>query len=93
MIRWVEHSGQDGASPVARPAELDIFGPDAPESGLHLGEGMLARADSYADFLRMLLRHGSLGEPGSLQHRSVETLYAPHTPLTAPTPTTASSCG
>lgn len=77
-------SGQDGALRVARPGELDIFGPDVPgyaaESALNLGgEGMLATADGYADFLRMLLRHGTLGERRFLERGTVETLYAPHT--------------
>ena len=77
-------SGQDGALRVARPGELDIFGPDVPgyaaESALYLGgEGMLATADGYADFLRMLLRHGTLGERRFLERGTVETLYAPHT--------------
>ena len=77
-------SGQDGALRVARPGELDIFGPDVPgyaaASALYLGgEGMLATADGYADFLRMLLRHGTLGERRFLERGTVETLYAPHT--------------
>lgn len=77
-------SGQDGALRVARPGELDIFGPDVPgyaaESALYLGgEGMVATADGYADFLRMLLRHGTLGERRFLERGTVETLYAPHT--------------
>ena len=77
-------SGQDGALRVARRGELDIFGPDvpgyAPESALYLGgEGMVATADGYADFLRMLLRHGTLGERRFLERGTVETLYAPHT--------------
>ena len=77
-------SGQDGALRVARRGELDIFGPDvpgyAPESALYLGgEGMVATADGYADFLRMLLRHGILGERRFLERGTVETLYAPHT--------------
>ncbi len=64
-------------------------GPDvpgyAPESALHLGgEGMLATADGYADFLRMLLRHGALGERRFLERGSVETLYAPHTLTDSP---------
>ena len=82
-------SGKDGALRVARPGELDIFGPDvpgyAPESALHLGgEGMLATADGYADFLRMLLHHGALGERRFLERGSVETLYAPHTLTDSP---------
>ena len=82
-------SGQDGALRMARPGELDIFGPDVPgyaaESALYLGgEGMLATAAGYADFLRMLLRHGSLGEYRFLQRSSVETLYAPHTLTDSP---------
>ena len=53
-------SGRDGVLRPAHPGELDIFGPDVPgydpDNRLHLGgEGMLATADGYADFLRMLL--------------------------------------
>ena len=82
-------SGQDGALRVARPGELDIFGQDvpgyAPESALYLGgEGMVATADGYADFLRMLLRHGTLGERRFLERSTVETLYAPHTLTESP---------
>ena len=82
-------SGKDGALRLARPGELDIFGQDvpgyAPERALYLGgEGMLATADGYADFLRMLLRHGTLGERRFLERASVETLYAPHTLTDSP---------
>ena len=82
-------SGKDGALRLAHPGELDIFGQDvpgyAPESALYLGgEGMVATADGYADFLRMLLRHGTLGERRFLEHASVETLYAPHTLTDSP---------
>lgn len=72
-------SGKDGTLRPAHPGELDIFGQDvpgyAPESALYLGgEGMVATADGYADFLRMLLRHGTLGERRFLERASVETL-------------------
>ena len=82
-------SGKDGALRLARPGELDIFGQDVPsygpESALYLGgEGMVATADGYADFLRMLLRHGALGERRFLKRASVEALYAPHTLTNSP---------
>ena len=82
-------SGQDNELRVAHPGELDIFGPDVPgydpDHPLYLGgEGMLATADGYADFLRMLLNHGTLNGRRFLETATVENIYAPHTQLDNP---------
>ena len=82
-------SGQDDELRVARPGELDIFGADVPgydpEHQLYLGgEGMLATADGYSDFLRMLLNHGTLNGHRFLETSTVEDIYAPHTQLDNP---------
>ncbi len=82
-------SGRDGELRVALPGELDIFGADVPgyEPGhpLYLGgEGMLATADGYSDFLRMLLNHGTLNGHRFLETATVEDIYAPHTLLGSP---------
>ena len=77
-------SGRDGALREAHPGELDIFGPDVPgydpAHELYLGgEGMLATADGYADYLRMLLNGGSLNGYRFLDASTVEDIHAPHT--------------
>ena len=82
-------SGRDNELRVAHPGELDIFGADVPgyDPGhpLYLGgEGMLATADGYADFLRMLLNHGTLNGQRFLETATVENIYAPHTQLDNP---------
>ena len=82
-------SGQGGSLRPAYPGELDIFGPDVPdydpEHELYLGgEGMVATADGYADFLRMLLNHGTLNGTRFLETSTVEDIYAPHTQLDNP---------
>ncbi len=74
---------------VAHQGELDIFGADVPGYGpdheLYLGgEGMLATADGYADFLRMLLNHGTLNGQRLLETATVENIYAPHTQFDNP---------
>lgn len=82
-------SGQDAELRVAHLGELDIFGSDVPgydpEHPLYLGgEGMLATADGYTDFLRMLLNHGTLNGQRFLETATVENIYAPHTQLDNP---------
>ena len=82
-------SGQGGTLRPAYPGELDIFGPDVPDYDpdhpLYLGgEGMVATADGYADFLRMLLNHGTLNGTRFLETSTVEDIYAPHTQLDNP---------
>ena len=82
-------SGRDGALRPAHAGELDIFGADVPDYDpdhpLYLGgEGMLATADGYADFLRMLLNRGTLNGRRFLETSTVEDIYAPHTLLDNP---------
>lgn len=79
-------SGKDGQLRVAKDGELDIFGPSVPDydpaHALYLGgEGMIATADGYADFLRMLLNRGTLNGSRVLEESSIEDLTAPHTQL------------
>ena len=79
-------SGADSLLRPAHPGELDIFGPDVPDyeadHALYLGgEGMLATADGYADFTRMLLSKGELNGYRMLDEETVEDIYAPHTQL------------
>jgi len=70
----------------ANEGELDIFGPSYPRydnaSELYLGgEGMVGTADGYADFVRMLVRHGELNGHRFLDRATVEDIYAPHSQL------------
>lgn len=81
-------SGEDSILRHATEGELDIFGPDVvdydPDHTLYLGgEGMLATANGYADFLRMMLAHGTLNGVRYLEEASVRDMYAPHTNLTS----------
>ena len=82
-------SGADGTLRPARAGELDIFGSDVPDYDpartLYLGgEGMLATADGYADFLRMLLDGGALNGVRVLDAETVALMHAPHTQLDNP---------
>ena len=82
-------TGRDSVLRVANRGELDIFGPDVPDynSNHHLylgGEGMVATADGYADFVRMLLKRGELNGHRFLEKETVEDMYAPHTQLDSP---------
>lgn len=82
-------SGRDTLIREAIPGELDIFGSDLPDYDpdhrLYLGgEGMLATADSYADFLRMLLNGGELNGNRFLDKSTVAEIHAPHTQLDSP---------
>ena len=79
-------SGKGGVLHEALPAEVQEFGtsfpPYEPESELYLGgEGMVATADAYADFARMLLRRGELNGYRFLEESTVEEMAAPHTQL------------
>ena len=79
-------SGKDTILRLAHPGELDIFGgklPDYdPQRKLFLGgEGMLATAAGYADFLRMLLQGGELNGTRVLEKSTVEDIHKPHTLL------------
>lgn len=82
-------TGRDSILREAKKGELDIFGADVPDYDpaheLYLGgEGMIATADGYADFVRMLLKRGTLNGHRFLDKSSVEDIYAPHTQLDNP---------
>ncbi len=82
-------TGRDSILREAKKGELDIFGPDVPDYDLNHplylgGEGMLATADGYTDFVRMLLRRGELNGYRFLEKETVEDIYAPHTQLDNP---------
>lgn len=79
-------SGKDGKLRFAEAGELDIMGANTidyrPESNTFFGgEGMLGTADGYADFLRMLLNHGTLNGHRFLEEDTVKKMYAPHTQI------------
>ena len=82
-------SGKDTLLREANPGELDIYGAHVPDYDpaheLYLGgEGMVATADGYADFLRMLVGHGQLNGHRFLEEETVKDIYAPHTQLDSP---------
>ncbi|MEM7575518.1 MAG: serine hydrolase [Bacteroidota bacterium] len=82
-------TGRDSLLRQANRGELDIFGPDVPtynsDHELYLGgEGMLATADGYADFIRMLLQGGELNGYRFLEAATVEDIYAPQTQEDSP---------
>ena len=82
-------SGKDSILRQANKGELDIFGPDVPDYDLSHplylgGEGMVGTADGYADFVRMLVKRGTLNEHRFLNKTTVEDIYAPHTQLDNP---------
>jgi CubicO group peptidase (beta-lactamase class C family) len=77
-------SGKDSILRIAEEGELDIFGQDVPdyrpEHQLYLGgEGMIATANGYSDFLRMLLNKGKLNGYRFLEERTIKDLTSPHT--------------
>ena len=79
-------SGSDSMIVVAKEGELDILGqnvPDyLPEHELYLGGiGMLATANGYCDFLRMLLNKGTLNGHRFLNESTVEDLTSPKTQI------------
>lgn len=82
-------SGKDSILRLAQHGELDIFGPDVPdyesEHPLFLGgEGMVATADGYTDFIRMLLNGGTLNGHRFLEESTVKEIHSPHTQLDNP---------
>jgi len=84
-----KYTGRDSILREANDGELDIFGPDVPDYDLNHqlylgGEGMVASADGYADFLRMLVQRGNLNGYDFLDEETVEDIYAPHTQLDNP---------
>ena len=77
-------SGKDSILRTAELGELDIFGQDVPdylpEHKLYLGgEGMIATANGYSDFLRMLLKKGTLNGYRFLEESTIDDLTSPHT--------------
>ena len=79
-------SGADDKIRYANSGELDIMGKYVPgyepENKLFLGgEGMIATADGYTDFIRMLLNHGELNGYRFLNESTVKEMYLPHTQL------------
>ena len=82
-------TGRDSILREAKRGELDIFGPDVPDYALNHelylgGEGMVATANGYADFIRMLLKRGKLNGYRFLEKETVEDIYAPHTQKDSP---------
>jgi len=74
-------TGRDGYLRLANPGELDIMGRNVPKydprQPLFLGgEGMLATADSYADFLRLLLNNGKLNHHRFLNKETLEKMFS-----------------
>jgi len=83
------YTGRDSILRQAKDGELDIFSEHVPgydpSHPLYFGgEGMVATADGYADFVRMLLHKGELNGHRFLNEESVEDIYAPHTQLDNP---------
>jgi CubicO group peptidase (beta-lactamase class C family) len=79
-------SGHGGNLHEATLEEMAEFGtkfpPYEPDSELYLGgEGMVATADGYADFARMLLRRGELNGYRFLEDSTIDEMTAPHTEL------------
>ena len=79
-------SGKNDSLRFAHDGDFDIFGPDfpsnSPDNNIFLGgEGMIASADGYCDFLRMLTNHGSLNQEQFLSPQTVKEITSPHTQL------------
>ena len=82
----IDYSRSDDKIRYANSGELDIMGKYVPgyepENKLFLGgEGMIATADGYTDFIRMLLNHGELNGYRFLNESTVKEMYSPHTQL------------
>ena len=82
-------TGIDSTLRIARKGELDIFGPDLPfylpDNQLYLGgEGMVATADGYADFLRIFLHNGKLNDKRFLDENTIDEIVFPHTQINNP---------
>ena len=66
--------------------ETLYFGPDfpsnKPDNKIFLGgEGMIATANGYCDFLRMLMNKGKLNDKRFLNQETIEEITSPHTQL------------
>lgn len=82
-------TGIDSILRIAQKGELDIFGADFPfyklENQLYLGgEGMIATADGYTDFLRIFLHNGKLNGNRFLNQGSINEIVSPHTQVGSP---------
>ncbi|MBQ34125.1 MAG: serine hydrolase [Candidatus Marinimicrobia bacterium] len=82
-------TGIDSILRIAQTGELDIFGPDlpfySPDNQLYLGgEGMVATADGYADFLRIFLHNGKLNDKRFLDENTIDEIVSPHTQINSP---------
>jgi len=74
-------TGRDGYLRKAGPGELDIMGSNVPQydyrQPLFLGgEGMLATADGYADYLRILLNNGKLNHHRFLNEKTLKKMFS-----------------
>tara|TARA_Y100001934_G_scaffold270554_1_gene355634 strand:- start:545 stop:1828 length:1284 start_codon:yes stop_codon:yes gene_type:complete len=79
-------TGIDTVLRVARDGEFDIFGPSFPsyrsDNRVYLGgEGMIASADGYCDFLRIFVNGGKLNGKSFLNPESIDEITSPHTQL------------
>ena len=79
-------TGIDTVLRVARDGEFDIFGPSFPsyrsDNRVYLGgEGMIASADGYCDFLRIFVNGGKLNGKSFLYPESIDEITSPHTQL------------
>ena len=79
-------SGKNDSLQLANDGDFDIFGPDFPSNSLDNniflgGEGMIASADGYCDFLRMLTNYGILNQKQFLYPKTVKEITSPHTQL------------
>ena len=79
-------SGRNDSLRFAHDGDFDIFGPDFPSNSLDNniflgGEGMIASADGYCDFLRMLMNYGTLNNEQFLFPKTVKEMTSPQTQL------------
>ena len=79
-------TGIDTVLRFAKDGELDIFGPEfpsyEPDNKVYLGgEGMVATADGYCDFLRIFLNRRGLNGKHFLKSESIDEITSPHTQL------------
>ena len=79
-------TGIDTVLRLVRESELDIFGPAFPtydpNNRVFLGgEGMIATADGYCDFLRIFLNKGTLNGKEFLKVKSINEITSPQTQL------------